>query len=713
MQDAPQNAFKEEAYELLSELEDSLLELEEQPDDHETVSKVFRAMHTIKGSGAMFGFTTISAFTHEVETVFDLVRGGDLPVTKQLVDLSLKARDHILALLDSEPEEQGQYATQGQELVARFQALASGVSASSAVAAPAPAAAAAAAEPGKVVSKDEPSTYRIRFRPSLDIMHNGTSIAQLLDELAELGTCRTIAHKTNIVDLEELDPENCYASWDIILTSDCGEDAIRDVFIFVEDDCELIIKHIDLGSDDDDMERKRLGDILVERGDISQEQIDEVLAKNKRIGDLLVEANLVSRDQVDSALLEQQEIRKLKEKKKEKTQTASSLRVPADKLDDLVNLVGEMVTVQSRLSQVANQRYDAELLSIAEEVERLTEDLRDSTLNIRMLPIGSTFSKFKRLVRDISADLGKEVELKTTGADTELDKTVIEQLGDPLVHIIRNSMDHGIEMPDDRVAAGKSRVGQVHLSAEHSGDSVIIKITDDGKGMDPEVIRQKAVSKGVIGADEQLSHNDILNLVFAPGFSTAQQVTGLSGRGVGMDVVKRAIESLRGSITLESEKGQGSTVSLRIPLTLAIIESLLVQIGNGRYVLPLSAVEECIELTAKDIREAHGRNLARVRGHLVPYVPLREEFAIEGTQPAVQQIVITQINGQQLGFVVDNVIGEHQTVIKSLGPMYRDVQCVSGATILGDGSVALILDIVYLMQKASDEGRVRQNEAGG
>ena len=258
--------------------------------------------------------------------------------------------------------------------------------------------------------------------------------------------------------------------------------------------------------------------------------------------------------------------------------------MPADKLDDLVNLVGEMVTVQSRLSQVANQRHDAELLSIAEEVERLTEDLRDSTLNIRMLPIGSTFSKFKRLVRDISADLGKEVELKTTGADTELDKTVIEQLGDPLVHIIRNSMDHGIEMPDDRVAAGKSRVGQVHLSAEHSGDSVIIKITDDGKGMDPEVIRQKAVSKGVIGADEQLSHNDILNLVFAPGFSTAQQVTGLSGRGVGMDVVKRAIESLRGSITLESEKGQGSTVSLRIPLTLAIIESLLVQIGNGRYV---------------------------------------------------------------------------------------------------------------------------------
>ncbi len=700
MQDAPQNAFKEEAYELLSELEDSLLELEEQPDDHETISKVFRAMHTIKGSGAMFGFTTISSFTHEVETVFDLVRNGELAVSKQLVDLSLKARDHILSLLDCDADEQEQYAAQGADLVARFQALSSSGNAPAAVDTT------TTAEQEDRTPKDEITTYRIRFRPSLDILHNGTSIAQLLDELAELGESRTIAQKANIVDLEELDPENCYSSWDIILTSDCGEDAIRDVFIFVEDDSELTIKAIDLGSDEDGMDRKRLGDILVERGEISQAEIDDVLAHNKRIGDLLVEAKLVSRDQVDSALLEQQEVRKLKAKKKEKTQTASSLRVPADKLDDLVNLVGEMVTVQSRLSQVANQRHDADLLSIAEEVERLTEDLRDSTLNIRMLPIGSTFSKFKRLVRDISADLGKEVELKTTGADTELDKTVIEQLGDPLVHIIRNSMDHGIEMPDDRVAAGKPRTGQVHLSAEHSGDSVIINISDDGKGMDPEVIRQKAISKGVIGADEQLSHTDLLNLIFAPGFSTAQKVTGLSGRGVGMDVVKRAIESLRGSITLDSQKGQGSTVSLRIPLTLAIIESLLVQIGDGRYVLPLSAVEECIELTAKDIQDAHGRNLAKVRGHLVPYVPLREEFAIDGKRPAVQQIVITQINGQQLGFVVDNVIGEHQTVIKSLGPMYRDVQCVSGATILGDGSVALILDIVYLMQKASEDGRV-------
>ncbi|MCD6527224.1 MAG: chemotaxis protein CheA [Desulfuromonas sp.] len=698
MQDLPQNAFKEEAYELLSELEDSLLELEEQPDDMETVGKVFRAMHTIKGSGAMFGFTTISEFTHEVETVFDLVRNGELPVNKTLVDLSLKARDHILALLDCEESEQAQYAEAGAALVSRFKALAA-----VAVSAP-PEPQTATQHPETKAQASEQITYRIRLKPSLDILHNGTNISQLLDELAELGTCRIIAHKGKVVALDELEPEDCYVSWDVILTSDCGEDAIRDVFIFVEDDCELTIHAVDLGSDEEGMEQKRLGDILIERGEISQADIDKVLAKTQRIGEMLIDANLVDRDQVESALVEQQEVRKLQAKKQEKVQkVSSSLRVPAERLDELVNLVGEMVTVQSRLSQTAYSRNDPDLLSIAEEVERLTEELRDSTLNIRMLPIGSTFSKFKRLVRDISSDLGKEVELKTSGAETELDKTVIEQLNDPLVHIIRNSMDHGIEMPDDRERAGKPRSGTVFLSAEHSGDSVVIEIRDDGKGLNAEALREKAISKGIISADDTLSDDESYQLIFAAGFSTAEKVSGLSGRGVGMDVVKRAIEGLRGSIQLESNLGVGTTVRLRIPLTLAIIESLLVKIGDHSFVLPLSAVEECIELTQGDIEEAHGRCLANVRGHLIPYIPLRKTFAISGDIPAIQQIVITQINGQQLGFVVDNVIGEHQTVIKSLGPLYRDVRTVSGGTILGDGSIALIVDLVQLMQQAALE----------
>lgn len=698
MQDMPENAFKEEAYELLSELEDSLLELEENPEDAELVGKVFRAMHTIKGSGAMFGFSSIAEFTHEVETVYDLVRNKKIRIDKSLIELSLKARDHILSLLNCQEQDQQQVVQNGQTLVNQFKTLAASVAPASDKSKP-------SQEVNAKEKKNELITYRIRFKPNRDIMHNGTSLSQLLDELAALGTSRVIAHRSNLVALDELAPEDCYMSWDIILTTDCGEDAIRDVFIFVEDDCELTIRTVYTGSEDDNFEQKRLGDILVERGDISQAEIDVVLAKSKRIGEMLIEANLVSRGEIESALIEQQEVRKVLEKRQQersdKTPASSSLRVPAERLDELVNLVGEMVTVQSRLSQTAAQRADSELQSIAEEVERLTEELRDSTLNIRMLPIGSTFSKFKRLVRDIASDLKKEVDFQTAGADTELDKTVIEQLNDPLVHIIRNSMDHGLEMPADRERAGKPAQGTVFLSAEHSGDSVVIEIRDDGKGLDAEVIRQKAISQGLISAEEELSQRDIFNLIFAPGFSTAQKVTGLSGRGVGMDVVKRAIEGLRGTISLDSEKGVGTTVKLRIPLTLAIIESLLVEIDKSSFVLPLSAVEECVELTRNDVRDSHGRHLAHVRGELVPYVPLRQVFAINGEVPDVQQIVITNISGQRLGFVVDGVIGEHQTVIKSLGPMYKDVHCISGATILGDGSVALILDIVHLMQQST------------
>lgn len=703
MQDMPGNAFKEEAYELLSELEDSLLELEECPDDMDLVGKVFRAMHTIKGSGAMFGFTSIAEFTHEVETVYDMVRNGELSVDKQLIELSLKARDHILSLLDCDDEERDNFAQTGNDLVGKFKGLAAKVKPKEM-----PSNGDKPQEVGSdAENKHELTTYRIRFKPHRNIMHNGTSLSQLLDELADLGTSRVIAHRSNLPPLDEIAAEDCYMGWDIILTTDCGEDAIRDVFIFVEDDCELTIRTINTDVDDDSFEQMRLGDILIARGEISQAEIDTVLAKTQRIGEMLIDAKLVSRDEINSALIEQQEVRKIREKKQqernEKSQPSNSLRVPAERLDELVNLVGEMVTVQSRLSQTAALSGQAELQAIAEEVERLTEELRDNTLNIRMLPIGSTFSKFKRLVRDIASDLHKEVDFQTFGAETELDKTVIEQLNDPLVHIIRNSMDHGIEIPDVREAAGKSRMGTVYLSAEHSGDSVIIEIRDDGKGLDATVLREKAISKGIISADEVLSDNDCYKLIFAAGFSTAEKVSGLSGRGVGMDVVKRAIEGLRGTINLESTLGVGTTIRLRIPLTLAIIESLLVKIGKNSFVLPLSVVEECIELTRANIEEAHGRCLVNVRGHLIPYIPLRQVFDIPGELPAIQQIVIAQVSGQKLGFVVDNVIGEHQTVIKGLGPLYRDVTSVSGGTILGDGSIALIIDLLQLMQQAALE----------
>ena len=692
---SPHEAFREEAYELLTSLESSLLELEDSPGDMEIVGAVFRAMHTIKGSGAMFGFDDISSFTHDVETVYDLVRNGELAVTGELVSLSLAARDQIKAMLDATCGGDPCDATRTEELRGAFRALLP-VKDDASAAASGPG---KAAKPAAIVQR----TYRIRFHPNREIALSGTNPLCLLNELRELGKCRVIAHMDEIPPLDDLDPEQTYAYWDVILTTGEELDAIKDVFIFVEDECRVDIDLIDdeelLGTDSS---YKKLGDILIERGDLTPEALQEVLRQQKRVGEMLVEAKVVSPSKVASALAEQQQVKEIRSQQQQKQQggDAASIRVPADRLDRLVDLVGEMVTIQSRLSQTALGREDAELISIAEEVERLTAELRDNTLNIRMLPIGTTFSKFKRLVRDLSQELGKEIELTTAGADTELDKTVIEKLNDPLVHLIRNSIDHGIEAPEKREAAGKKRQGTIRLAAIHSGDSVIIEIVDDGAGLNEEAIRRKAVEKGVIGEQEQLSRHELFQLIFAAGFSTAQKVTGVSGRGVGMDVVKRAIEALRGSIDINSVVGQGTTIRVRIPLTLAIIDSLLVAIGEDCYVIPLSIVEECIELTRADVAASHGRNLVRVRDRLVPYVHLRDEFAISGPPPEIEQVVVTAVSGNQVGFVVDRVIGEHQTVIKSLGRMYRDVQGLSGATILGDGKVALILDIPQLIQRA-------------
>ena len=690
--------YREEAGELLAELETSLLDLEETPEDSDLINRVFRAMHTIKGSGAMFGFDEIASFTHEVETVFDLVRNGKMTVTKHLLNLTLKSRDHISYLLTLPAGEEVD-RTAGDEIIAGLRQLIPHAEVSRKNSDEVPGNAPSVPQENK--SSAAESTWRIRFHPAPTILMSGTNPVSLLNELRALGTAHVVAQFEEIPRIDDLVPENCYLYWDVILTTSQGEDAIKDIFIFVEDDCDLRIERIDgSGLIDDEQGYKKLGDILVERGDLSPVEMQMVLMQQKRFGELLVEQGIVSPGKVQSALIEQQHIKSIRKERSEAPQqeTAASIRVPAERLDQLINLVGEMVTVQAHLSQVSLAGGDPTFIAISEEVERLTNELRDTALNIRMLPIGSTFSKFKRLVRDLSQELGKEIEMETFGAETELDKTVIEKLNDPLVHIIRNSIDHGIEMPKVRQAAGKSSAGTVYLGAEHSGDSVLITIRDDGAGLDRDAIRTKAIEKGLVSAAAELSDREIYAQIFAPGFSTATKVTSVSGRGVGMDVVKRGIEGLRGSIGVDSVRGSGTTITLKIPLTLAIIDSLLVKIGKDHFVLPLAAIEECVELTRDDIKKSHGRNLANVRGAIVPYIPLREHFRITEQRPEIEQIVIAVIHGTKVGFVVDHVVGEHQTVIKSLGKMYRDVKGVSGATILGDGTVALILDMGVLLQ---------------
>jgi two-component system chemotaxis sensor kinase CheA len=684
MQDLHKAAFREEAYELLAELETALMELEENPSEPELIDRTFRSMHTIKGSGAMFGFTDISEFTHEVETVFDRVRNGKMSVNKELIDLTLKSCDLIRIMLDDRDSVD---EVEKLRLMTAFKNM-SRIGEESEAVNPKSTIDAVPSEAGGTEK-----TYRIRFKPLPGIFVTGTDPALLLDELRQLGECEVVAHLGEIPPFADLDPESCYTFWDIILTTRKDINAIKDVFIFVEDDCELVIDVVGgVGSSYAELSQKKLGEILVERGELAPEDMRKVLESKKKFGEILVEKGLASPSQVEAALTEQHAVREVQQKR-QNIEAAASIRVPSEKLDSLVDLVGELVTVQARLSRMADQRNDTELSLVAEEVERLTAELRDNTLNIRMMPIGTSFSKLKRLVRDLSGELGKEVEMVTEGAETELDKTVIERLNDPLVHIIRNSIDHGIEAPEAREAAGKPRQGTVRLKAVHSGDSVLITIQDDGGGLNKEAIRSKAVERKLIAETADMSDKELFSLIFAPGFSTAKKVTGVSGRGVGMDVVKKAIEALRGTIDISSTKGQGTSITVKLPLTLAIIESLLVKIEDNSFIMPLSLVEECMELTRDDVARAHGRNLANVRGSLVPYIPLRERFKLAGDIPDTQQIVVTMVDGERMGFLVDTVVGEHQTVIKSLGKAYRNVPGVSGATILGDGSVALILDI--------------------
>jgi two-component system, chemotaxis family, sensor kinase CheA len=694
MRDQHREAFREEALELLGELENSLLELEESPTDTELISRVFRAMHTIKGSGAMFGFTDIATFTHEVETVFDQVRSGTVPVNRELVDMTLRARDQILHLLDNDTDtESGTQERQTIVETCRQMLQSAGQSLPASAAIP-------SKNPGNSGELGDSATYRIRFRPCRELFLTGTNPANLLEELHQLGSSKVVAHLEAIPDLAELDPELCYVYWDILLTTARGIDAIKDVFIFVEDSCELTINVIDehCGTGEESG-YKKLGQILVERGDISVEEMREILASQKRFGEILIAKGLVNPSQIESALVEQQHVREVMQKRQH-TEAAGSVRVPAEKLDKLVDLVGELVTVQAHLSQVSSTMLHQKLATIAEEVERLTAELRDTALTIRMLPIGTTFSKFKRLVRDLSAELGKEIELVTEGGETELDKTVIERLNDPLVHLLRNSIDHGIEDPATRRAQGKPAQGTVRLKAVHSGDSVLVTIEDDGAGLNKEAIRTKAIERGLLAANATPSDKELFAMIFAAGFSTAKTVTGVSGRGVGMDVVKQAIDSLRGAIDINSRTGHGTTITIKLPLTLAIIESLLVKIAGDVFVLPLSLVEECMELVRSATDKEAGRHLVNVRGSIIPYIPLREQFSLRGQAPDIEQVVITSVEGSRIGFVVDTVIGEHQTVIKSLGQAYKNYQGISGATILGDGSVALILDIPHLVRTA-------------
>jgi two-component system, chemotaxis family, sensor kinase CheA len=474
--------------------------------------------------------------------------------------------------------------------------------------------------------------------------------------------------------LDELDPEHCFLKWDVTLHSDCERSAIDDVFIFVQDEMKLTCTPL------------AAAETPLAVAELAPPLQPEMPA-----------ADLHSLDAAaDIGHPAPAAEKKREDAKRPDDKANATVRVQAERLDELMDRVGELVIAQARLSQLAAATDDISIKAIAEEIERLAASLRDTTMGARMVPIGSLFGRFRRLVHDLSRDLGKPVDFVTSGEDTELDKTMIERLADPLVHLIRNAIDHGIEDTATRTATAKADIGRIEIAATHAGAQVLVTVRDNGAGLNTVRIRAKAEEQGLIAPGAVISDQDIHQFLFHPGFSTAQVVSALSGRGVGMDVVKRTIEAMRGSIDISTAPGRGTTVTLRLPLTLAIIEGLLIRVGEGRYIIPLSAVEECAELSATDER-ARGRDFLNMRGDLVPFLRLRSLFDAAGEPDRHQKIIIASSGESRVGLIVDQIIGSHQSVIKSLSKLHSEVTMFSGATILGDGSAALILDVAQLI----------------
>jgi len=696
--------FRQEASELLEVLEGTLLDLGLRPHDKDLVDTAFRALHTIKGSGAMFGFDKVAAFTHEFETAFDRVRKGEIVPTQELIAVALAAKDYIRALIET-PDETDTII--GDAILGDLTQFVAPRAATAE-----PTATATVAAP---MQANRPAGWKLYLEFEQHVLRNGSNPLDLLEDLCKLGPCFAVPLTDAIPLLDEIEPEDCYLKWDVTLHCDCDRSAIDDVFMFVCD--EMKLRMTPLTQTDVAPQVVSLGQDMV----VQNALIQDVDVQDEPAVTVVVEAPAIVPEQgpvapspvaatpAELATPAAAKVRR-EEPKRSDERAVATVRVQAERLDELMDRVGELVIAQARLSQLAATSADLSIKMIAEEIERLAGSLRDTTMGARMVPIGSLFGRFRRLVHDLSRDLGKPVEFVTSGEDTELDKTMIECLADPLVHLIRNAIDHGIEDTAARTAAGKTESGRIELQAVHSGAQVLVTVRDNGGGLNTARIRAKAEEQGLIAPGATLSDSDIHQFLFHPGFSTAQTISALSGRGVGMDVVKRTIENMRGSIDLSTRPGQGTTVTLRLPLTLAIIEGLLIRVGEGRYIIPLSAVEECVELTPEDQR-SRGRSFLNVRGSLVPFLRLRELLHVNAAADPHQKTIIISTGECRVGLVADQIIGSHQTVIKSLSKLHSDVTIFSGATILGDGTAALILDVAQLVALAQAKAEKQMNEA--
>jgi two-component system chemotaxis sensor kinase CheA len=664
--DQAQQTFIVEARELLQAMEQSLLQLENEPDDQDAIGAIFRAAHTIKGSAGLFGLAPIVGFTHIVEDVLDRLRDGDIAVDADLIALLLKCGDHMLELIDV-------VASRGEALtpaaLQRGEALREALGVYHplhATTADAVTAKAADGESAEVL-------WHISLRFGADVYRNGMDPLSFLRYLQTLGQMVQVDTLTDSIPaLESFDPESCYLGFEIDLRSTASHATLNEVFDFVRDECEVQIT-----------------------------AVDEAPINLASTG-----TELVTQAEPNHRSTAPQRVATASEAK---PRDGNYVRVNADKLDELINLVGELVIASAGASLLARSCNHDPLHEATSTVSGLVEEILDGALHLRMIPIGDTFNRFRRVVRDVSQELGKDIDLLISGAETELDKTVVEKIGDPLMHLLRNAMDHGIESAEARRAAGKSSKGHLSLNAYHDSGSIVIEIADDGAGLNRERILEKAQERGLVASGAVLSDQEIYNLIFEAGFSTAEAVTNLSGRGVGMDVVKRNITLLRGTVDLDSRPGQGTVVRIRLPLTLAIINGFLVGIDQATYVIPLDMVQECIELDEPQRDSSREQGYLDLRGEVLPLVHLRDHFNHEGPAARRQNVVVVRYAEHKAGLVVDDLLGEFQTVIKPLGKLFGALRGISGSTILGSGAVALILDVPALLnQLVQMEARTAQ-----
>ena len=720
--DAALTTFAQESEELLLDMEEGLLALETSPNDSETINRVFRAMHTIKGSSGLFGFNVIVAFTHEAETVLDHVRQGERDIDAELISILLDSKDHTAKLIahclehndDPLPEA---LVDVSNLLIERL----SGRPQTAIRASDQDDSRSIESEGGGEISVDDSWLISLDFHK--DALRNGMDPLSFIRYLKTLGDIKEILTLAPQMPVgEAMDPESCYLHFKIAFHSEASKQAIENVFEFAADDCDIKILppnskvdvYLTLLESVDESQVQRLGEMLINIGALTPNDVQNALQHQmqenqqsdqppKPLGKILVEQQVVQQPVVEQALKKQEQT------KQKIAAEANYIRVDATKLGQLINLVGELVISSAAMNLIVERHGLTDAGDIAATMNSLVSSIRDAALELRMVQIGETFSRFRRVVRDVSNELGKDIELQISGGETELDKTVVEKINDPLTHLIRNSLDHGIESPEQRLAAGKPAKGTVQLNAYHESGHIVIQVADDGAGLNSDKIVAKAIANGVIRPDHGLSQQEIFNLIFAAGLSTKEQATNLSGRGVGMDVVKKNIEALRGSVGIDSIEGQGTTITIHLPLTLAIIDGFMVGAEQDRYIIPLNMVDECIEMDPEECEIDEVQHYINLRGQVLPYLRLGDYFNCHKSEIAKRResVVVVKVGQAKAGFVVDELHGEHQTVIKPLGKVFENLKGITGATVLGDGNVALILDVQGLIHAAiSNRNRV-------